>query len=56
MENRSFIYLKKFYLKFIYFERDREIGQVSGGGAEREGETENPKQVPHCQHRAQRGV
>ena len=28
---------------FIYFERQRERMSVSGGGAEREGERENPK-------------
>ena len=31
---------------FIYFERDRDI--MSRGGAEREGEGENPKQALHC--------
>ena len=39
-------FLSKFFL--ILKERQRE----SGGGAERERERENPKQAPHCQHRA----
>ena len=34
---------------FSYFEREG----MSRGGAEREGEIENPKQAPHCQHGAQ---
>ena len=29
---------------------------MSGGGAERERERENPKQAPRCRRRAQRGV
>ena len=32
------------------FERERE--SVSGGGTKREGETQDPKQAPGCQHRA----
>ena len=39
---------------FTYFERDRD--SMIWGGAEIEGERENPKQVPHCQHRGQRGA
>ena len=31
---------------------ERELASMSGGGAERERERENPKQAPHCQHRA----
>ena len=40
-------FLLFFFLKFICLFREQ-------GGAEREGE--NPKQVPHCQHRAQHGA
>ena len=29
---------------------------MSRGGTKKEGGRENPKQVPHCQHRARRGV
>ena len=39
---------------YYYFERDRD--NVSGGGAEREGGREKPKQALHCQHKAQRGA
>ena len=38
---------------FIYVEKDRD--SVSKGEAEKE-ERENPKQDPHCRHRAGRGV
>ena len=31
---------------FIFFERERERERASGGVAEREGETQNPKQAP----------
>ena len=41
-----------FFFKFIYFERGRE----GEDGAEREGERENPRQVPCCQHGAQYGA
>ena len=29
----------------------RETDNTSRGGAEKDGEGENPKQAPHCQHR-----
>ena len=46
----TYIFALIFLTLFIYFERDR--NNASGAGAEREGERENPKQIPHCQHRA----
>ena len=52
----SFIYVKDiwrwfFQCLYIYFERETEVG-ASRGGAENEGERENPKQAPRCQHKA----
>ena len=38
-----------FMFIYLFWERERESEQ---GGAEREGERENPKQAPYCQHRA----
>ena len=53
-DSDSFLTCSRFFknfLKFIYlFERDRD--RVSGEGAAREGEKENPKQTAHFQHRA----
>ena len=37
-----------FFFKFVYFERQ----STNGGGADTEGEKEDPKQAPRCQHRA----
>ena len=37
--------------KFYFFIFERDWNSVSGGG-QRERERENPKQAPHCQHRA----
>ena len=34
------------------FERERESTRMSRGGAGWEGETENPRQIPHCQCKA----
>ena len=39
------------FFKFIYLLRERGEGGREGGG-QRERERENPKQAPHCQHRA----
>ena len=53
--------LKDHFLKVYLFilrererktEREREREITSRGRAEREGERENPKQAPHCPHRA----
>ena len=50
INNNMYMYL---CLKFIYFERER---KREWGEAEREGERENPKQAPNCQHGAQCGT
>ena len=49
-----FFYLFLLFFKVFktYFERDKD--SMSVGGAEREGERENPKQALCCQHRARR--
>ena len=39
---------------FIYFERERGKAQAEEGQTVRE--RENPKQAPHCQHRARHGT
>ena len=44
-----------FFLKFIYLrKRERECMREKGRGRERE--REDPRQVLHCQHRAQCGA
>ena len=49
-------YINRLFLLslFIYLERNRD--NMSGGGTEKEGEREDPKQAPRCQHRAQCGA
>ena len=41
---------------FILRERERARMRASGGGAERGGQGQNPKQPPRCQHRARLGA
>ena len=43
--------LTSFFYVYLFL-RERERQRVSGGGAERGGETQNPKQAPgsECQH------
>ena len=58
------ITLKRFFDLFIYLfiyllrererERERARARAHEQGRGRERERENPKQAPHCQHRAQR--
>ena len=45
-------YYYYYYYYYYYFEREWESARTSGGGSEREGEREYPKQAPHCQYRA----
>ena len=46
----------RFYKMFIYFERESARTWVQAGEEQRGREGENPKQVPHCQHRARCGA
>ena len=44
------------FFKFIYFYFEREHMHIQAGEGQRGVESKNPKQAPHCQHRAQRGA
>ena len=46
----KYFFVCLFVLKETESERERE--STSWGEEDREGESENPKQAPHCQHRA----
>ena len=48
MSATSLLSIWVFLFKFVLREREH----AGAGGAESEGERENPKQAPHCQHRA----
>ena len=52
------VFQKKLFLMFIYvfWERAQERSIKQAGEGQGERETENPKQAPRCQHRAQCGA
>ena len=49
MNNAALSIVSRFFILMFIFERERD--SVSGGGAETEWETQNPKQAPRSQHR-----